>query len=207
MAASKLAPELFAGLLGDAIRRFLQLDPRSADALAPLAGKVIALQFTPLNLRLYLCPGADAVEILPSFEGAPDLALSGSPLAFARLGLSRSPRRALFSGAIKVEGDMDAAHDFQALFERLDIDWEAALAQWTGRSVAESLFGALRSARAWGLDSAEAMKTNLAEYWQEESRELPAHAEADIFYAQVDTLRADYDRLEARILRLEKKTL
>jgi len=204
MAASSLLPELFAGLLRDAVTRFLKLDPNSPQYLAPLSGKVICIRLTPLNLRIYLCPDETAIDILPSFGGEPDVTLSGSPLAFARMGLSDSPRRALFEGEVIVEGDMTAAQRFQTLFERLDIDWESLLARLTGKTLAARLVDDLRNAHAWGKDTLDAWRMNIAEYFQEESRELPADAEAEWFYEDVDTLRADYDRLEARVLRAEE---
>ena len=205
MAASSLFSEIFAGLLRDAVTRFLRLDPSSPQYLEPLSGKVICLRLTPMDWRIYLCPEANGMEILPSFGGEPDVTLAGSPLAFARMGLSDSPRRALFAGEVTVAGDMTAAQRFQSLFERLDIDWESLLARFTGQGVAARIAYDVRAARAWGKDSLEAWGTNVAEYLQEESRELPAAAEAELFYADVDTLRADFDRLEARVLRLQGK--
>jgi len=38
---------------------------------------------------------------------------------------------------------------------------------------------------------------------QEETRDLPAVPEMDIFYRQIDELRTDFDRLQSRIERLE----
>ncbi len=46
---------------------------------------------------------------------------------------------------------------------------------------------------------------NLAEYWQEESRELPAPAELEAFSAEVARLQVATDNLEARILRLQQR--
>lgn len=203
MPASSLFPELFAGVLRKAVTQFLRLDPKSSQYLEPLAGKVICLRLTPMDWRIYLRPDANAVDILPGFGGESDVTLSGSPLAFARMGLSDSPRRALFAGEVVVAGDMTAAQRFQRLFERLDIDWESLLARFTGQSLAARIAYDLRTAQGWGKDSLEAWRMNVAEYLQEESRELPAAAEAELFYADVDFLRADFDRLEARILRLE----
>ncbi len=205
MAGSNLLPELLAGLMGDAFERFLRLDPNSSKYLAPLAGKVIAIRLIPFDWRLYLCPSEHSMQILHGFEGKPDVVLSGSPTAFARMGLSSSPRRALFAGEVVVEGDMDTARQFQALFERLDIDWEAALSHHTGETLASRILGLLRATHAFGLETLQSFGMNVAEYWQEESRQLPAPAEADIFFVEVDALRADYDRLEARIRRLEKR--
>jgi ubiquinone biosynthesis protein UbiJ len=205
MPGSSLLPELLAGVLRDAATRFVRLDPNSPRYLAPLAGKVIGLRLTPLDGWIFLCPSEIAIDILPSFGGKPDVSFSGSPLAFARMGLSDSPRTALFSGEVTVEGDMTVARHFQSLFERLDIAWEDWLAQYTGQTLASQLASVVRSAKAWTADSVETGRLNLAEYWQEETRELPAKPEAEWFYSDVDTLRADADRLEARLRRLENQ--
>jgi ubiquinone biosynthesis accessory factor UbiJ len=46
---------------------------------------------------------------------------------------------------------------------------------------------------------------NSSEFLQEETRDLPAKPEAELFYRHVDTLRMDYDRLAARIARLQSQ--
>jgi ubiquinone biosynthesis protein UbiJ len=203
MAASNLFPELFASLLGEAMERFLQLAPDSRHYIAPMAGKVIALRFVPFDGRIYLCPSETTIEVLPSFETEPDVTFTGSPLAFVRMGLGGSPRRALFAGEVAVEGDMNLARRFQRLFEKLDMDWEGLFSRIVGRGLAAHIFSGLRDSHAWRVETVEALQLNAAEYLQEESRELPATFEAEVFYQDVDTLRADCDRLEARILRLE----
>lgn len=205
MPSSSLLPELFAGVLRDAVTRFLRLDPNSPQYLAPLIGKIICLRLMPIDLRIYLCPDESSMDILLRFGGEPDVTLSGSPLAFARMGLSDSPRRALFDGEVTVEGDMTVAQRFQTLFERLDIDWEGVLSRFTGQTLAGLIANDLRNLHAWGKETVEVMGMNVAEYFQEESRELPAAPEADMFFEDVDTLRADYDRLEARVLRMEAR--
>jgi len=205
MAGSTLIPALFASVLESAIERFLALDPRSPDYLAPLAGKVIALRLTPFDYHLYLCPTESALQILARLDGRPDALLSGSPLAFARMGLSDSPRRALFAGEVRVEGDMEAARRFQNLFERLEIDWEGLVGRYIGEGLAGRLVGALRTGHAWRQDAVETLRLNIGEYLQEETRDFPATAEVDSFDSEVDVLRADVDRLEARLERLNSR--
>ncbi|MBS1214883.1 MAG: sterol-binding protein [Proteobacteria bacterium] len=128
--------------------------------------------------------------------------LAGTPWAFARMGLSESPEQSLFGGEVRIEGDADTARRFRTLLEAVHIDWEGQLANVLGDGVAEWVFGALRAGRRWGDETLETFGLNVAEYLQEESRDLPAVAEADEFLRNVDTLRADCDRLEARIERL-----
>jgi ubiquinone biosynthesis protein UbiJ len=192
-----------AGTLESAISHYLALDPRSPELLAPIAGKLIALRLKPLG-TLYLCPAASSVQVLAE-PGAvePDVILSGTPLAFARLGLGGSAEESLFAHEIEVEGDADTARRLRNLFEKLEIDWRAHLACYTGEGFAAASLGLLSAGAAWIRDTADALRTNLAEFWQEESRELPTHPEIDALFGEVDRLRADRDRLEARIKRLE----
>jgi ubiquinone biosynthesis protein UbiJ len=204
MASSSVFPELFAGLFSEAVQRFLSLAPNSRQVLAPMVGKIIEFRFAPFGWRLYLCPSESSIEILPSLGIAPDVTFTGSPLAFARMGLTGSPRRALFAGEVEVAGDMAVARRFQGLVEKLDIDWDGLLARFVGQGLATRIADGLRSSHAWRVETVKALELNVAEYLQEESCKLPAAAEAELFYAEVDTLRADCDRLEQKILRLQR---
>lgn len=205
MAASPLLAGLFATTLETALGRYLALDPHSPELLAPIVGKLVALRLQPFNAVLYLCPAANRVQVLTEASGEPDVVVSGTPLALAKLGLSNASEQSqsLFAHEVELQGDASTARHFQRLFRKLEIDWQGLLARYTGVTAAGALLGALRSGSAWTRDSADTFKTNLAEFWQEESRELPAPAEADLFFAEVDRLREDRDRLEARIKRLE----
>jgi ubiquinone biosynthesis protein UbiJ len=48
------------------------------------------------------------------------------------------------------------------------------------------------------------MQLNVAEYLKEEALILPDQSQVNAFLSDVDTLRADAERLEARIARLKK---
>lgn len=198
---------ILAGVLGQTLEaactRYLALDPHSTELLRPLAGKLIALHVRPFGGAMYLCPTDTGLQVQYEISGPPDASLSGSLPAFARLGLGGEARASLASGEIEIEGDMETARRFQALFAKLDIDWEALLARYTGSGIAGVAANLVRSGLAWTRDSADSLRTDLAEYWQEESRELPARSEIEGFHAGVDRLRHDVARLEARVQRLE----
>ena len=191
-----------ATVLESLVGAYLALVPNRRELLAPVAGKTLALRLRPFGV-LYFCPTEQSLPLLSELTGAPDVAVSGHFLALARLGLAGSLREALAKGDLAVEGDAEAARRFQRLFERLASDWETQLAGHAGRGFAAAVAGLLRAGLAWSSDTAAAFRANLAEFWQEETRELPARPEADAFFDAVDVLRADYDRLEARLLRLE----
>lgn len=193
---------LLIGALEAALNQYLALDQDSGYFLTPLAGKVIAVTVQPFDDTIYLCPTTDSIQCLDQFPGQPDTRLSGSLWALGLMGLSSTPMRSVFSGEVTIEGDMQTGRKFQELFEKLDIDLEEKLSQFTGDIIAHKVANFFRAGQNWGKDSLETFRLNAKEFLQEETRDLPAAPEADIFYAQVDELRGDFDRLQSRIERL-----
>lgn len=190
--------------LETALNRYLALDNNKEDLLAPLKGKIIALTMQPFNETLYLCPTSDSIQIIDQITGQPDTTISGSVWALGLMGISAKPMRSVFSGDIKIEGDIQTGKQFQAVFRKLDIDLEGLLAQYTGVDLANRISQFFRSGQEWGKETIETFKLNATEFLQEETRDLPAKPEIDIFYQQVDGLRTASDRLESRIERLGK---
>jgi ubiquinone biosynthesis protein UbiJ len=133
----------------------------------------------------------------------PDTRISGSLWALGLMGISAKPMRSVFSGEVKIEGDMTTGRRFQELFDRLDIDLEEKLSRFTGDVIAHQIGNIFRKGTRWTRQSIRTFELNLSEFLQEETRDLPAGPEAEIFYRQVDQLRADFDRLNSRIERLE----
>lgn len=191
------------GVLESALNKYLSLDQNSSLILTPLVGKVIAINVQPFNETIFLCPNKDAIQLLDQFPDQPDTLLTGSLTALGLMGISSKPMRAIFSGEVKIEGDIHTGQKFQELFAKLDIDLEQQVAQLTGQTIAHNISQIFRSGRDWSKESFETFQLNTAEFLQEESRDLPAKAEMDIFCQQVDELRTDFDRLQSRLARLE----
>lgn len=197
-----IKPILF-NVLEAAINRYLALSDNVAEVLAPLAGKVIAITVQPFNETLFLCPSSDSIQLLDQTTQPPDTTISGSATALGLMGLSATPMRAIFAGKVTIEGDMQVGHDFQRLFSKLEVNLEAQLAKVTGERVASQLGQLFQGAKQWQADSLQNLKLNTSELLQEETRDLPAPAEAEMLFRQIDVLRNDYDRLQARLLRLQ----
>lgn len=194
---------LLLGALETAINSYLHLDENSPLFLAPLAGKVIAITIEPFNETVYLCPAADSIQCLDYSPEQPDARITGSLWALGLMGASSKPMRSIFSGTVRIEGDTHTGRKFQDLFAKLDINLEAKLARYTGDRFAHSIGQFVRAGQTWSKDSIETFRLNLSEFLQEETRELPAGPEIDIYFRQVDELRTDFDRLASRVARLE----
>jgi len=196
-----LKPLLMAAL-ESALNRYLRLDLDVGELLTPLAGKVIGLTVEPFGETVYLCPTTDAIQVLDAYPEPPDTRITGSLWSLGLMGISAKPMRSVFSGEVRIEGDASTGRQFQALFDKLNIDLEEKLAQVTGDVIAHQIGNFFRSGSRWTRQSLRTFELNLSEFLQEETRDLPAGPEADIFYRHVDALRADFDRLNCRIERL-----
>jgi ubiquinone biosynthesis protein UbiJ len=194
---------LLISLLEPAINQYLSLDDNASNLLSPIAGKVVAIEISSFNQTLYLCPTATSLQILETYNDTVDAKISGSLSALGLMGLSATPMRSLFQGDVRIEGDTQVAHKFQSLFAKLEINLEAKLARYTGESFAQQFGNLFRSSRDWSQQSLTSFKLNLQEFLQEETRDLPAKPEADALFQQIDASRSDFDRLNARIDRLE----
>ncbi|WP_428606410.1 ubiquinone biosynthesis accessory factor UbiJ [Sedimenticola sp.] len=192
--------------LEQALNRYLQLDPSATAQMARLHGKVIAFELAGLGQTLYLIPGPAGVQLLSRYEDEPDCVLQGTPLALARMGNQETSSDQLFSGEVRISGDTELAHRFGKILGGMSIDWEAQLAQYTGTLVAEDVAGVVKQVSGWGRRALDTLELDLQELLQKELRILPERSEVEQFLADVDQLRDDIERLEARIILLQRRT-
>ena len=189
--------------LASAINRYLAMDPGVAARLAPLDGKTIALELRGFDLVICLQIAAGRIAVLQEPVAEPDTTLHGTPLGYTRLGLGNDSAGTLFSGAVTITGDVETGQAFKAVLDELDIDWEEQLAGITGDLVAHRLGNAARSAGKWLHQGRTTLQQDLGEYLQEELRVVPTRIEVDNFIGDVDRLRMDLERIDARIRRLQ----
>ncbi len=197
-----LIKPLLLDTLESALNRYLSLDEDASRFLEPLAGKIVAVRIQPFDLVFFLCPSTEKIQILESCLDPPDTTLTGSATALGLMALSSTPIRTLFSGQVTLSGDTETGRKFQQLFEQLDIDLEEALSHYTGDIIAHKIGRIVKTGQQWSKETAARFRLNLTEFLQEETRDLPSAPEMELFCRQVDNLRADFDRLHARIERL-----
>lgn len=197
-----MLPDMPARNLVSAFNRYLAMDPDTGNRLEPLDGRTIALELRGFDLVICLQVNAGRIAVLQEPETEPDTTLCGTPLGFARLGFGDDSATTLFSGDVSITGDVETGQAFKAVLDELDIDWEEQLAGITGDIVAHQLGNAVRSADKWVRQGRTTLAQNLGEYLQEELRVVPTRIEIENFIADVDRLRMDLERLDARIRRL-----
>lgn len=194
-----LIKPIITGILETGLNQYLAMDDDKNYFLAPLKGKIIAITISPFDETIYLCPSSENIQIVDYVDKQPDTIISGTLSALGLMGFSKTPMHALFSGEVNIEGDAHIAHQFQRLFEQLDIDLEQQLAKVTGDVIAHQIGNVFRNGQSWRQESIETFRLNVKEFLQHETKDLPSSPEADIFHQQVDKVRNDYDRLIARL--------
>ena len=157
--------------------------------------------------RLALMTGEDAGAADAGAAPA-DATISGSPSALWQLlkgAANRQARPAPAGRPAQIRGDAEIANLYRELCGLARPDPEEELSRWMGdiparrlSLLAERLLQALRRARRTAGD-------NIAEYLQEEGRDLVNRTELDEFLRGVDEARETIDRIEARLGHLERR--
>ncbi len=190
-----------------AFNTWLRLDARThGDALVrlqALQGKLVCLHIQNPALPLYFLPTTREVKVSAAYDAEPDVTIHGTALAFMRLSQATDAGKGMLENGIKIDGDLGLGEQFSQILREVDVDWEALLAQAVGDILAHQVGQLGRDTHSWLESSAEAMRLNTREYLQEEAHWLPTDCEIRHFLDEIDTLRMDTDRLEARIKRLE----
>jgi ubiquinone biosynthesis protein UbiJ len=173
-----------------------------------LQGKVLAVQLSGIPAAvpssLYFHCTGDGMGVATRHTGTADASLSGTPLSLLRLAGARDIGT-LRSGGIHIEGSADVAQAFSDLFSAARPDFEEELSRVIGDVAAHQVGNAARALLSFGRRAAGTFAQNIAEYLQEEGRDVPARAEAEEFHAGVDGVRDDVERLEARLAVLQGK--
>jgi ubiquinone biosynthesis protein UbiJ len=186
-----------------AFNRYLDMDPAAGARLASLDGRVIALELRGLDLMLVFRVQGQDIAFIEEPDPKPDTVLRGTPISLARLGFGRgNVTGTLFSGEVKISGDVETGQAFKAVLDAIDIDWEEQLARLTGDVLAHQLGNAARHTDRW-LDHVRlTLEQDLSEYLQEELRVVPTRIEIENLIENIGRLGMDADRLEARVRRL-----
>jgi ubiquinone biosynthesis protein UbiJ len=216
-----LAREL-ATLLERALNREIAESTAATDLLAGLDGESFAIDVRGLGVRCVLRASGERVSVEPSLAppargagaaGAAAVSESGPPASatlsaspFDLVRLARASDLATLRGTgAEITGSPEVAERFATLLKLARPDLEEHAARWIGDLPAHAVGELARGASAWLERAARALRTNTAEFLQEESRALPAALEAQAFYGDVERLRDDVERAAARLARIERR--
>ncbi|MFZ0219192.1 MAG: SCP2 sterol-binding domain-containing protein [Candidatus Aquirickettsiella sp.] len=183
------------------LNRYLNLDPESKEHLRKLSGKIVKIEWGPLTY--YWLFKFDSIYLSKDHNGTADLTLRGSTFDFLRVAFINKDK-ALTDIPLQVSGDMEFGKQFKDFFSNLEIDYEEQLSKILGDAIAYPMIQILKAISLWTRQSLRNSGQNLTNYVQTEMNWLVSDEELQLFFSDVDDLRDDCARLEARIKMLEK---
>ena len=192
------------GRLESILNRSLSESRRAQALCRQLDGRVVSLSVLGTPLAFSLKAGGGRLELASRHEGTVDASLSGTPIALLTLAGPKA-EGALRGGGVRIEGDAEVAQKFRELLSQAQPDFEEELSRLVGDVAARKVANAARGLLGWGRKATDSIATNVVEYLQEEGRDLPTRIEVEEFLEGVDRLRDDAERLEARLVRLERR--
>lgn len=181
------------------VNHLLAQEPWARQELKQYAGKVAAIEATPVSLRLRVA--ADGMV-----ESAP----SGvEPSVTIRLKLSDLPliaqnRERAFS-YVQIEGDAEFANAISRLSQSLRWEAEHDLEKWFGPIAAVRMVSGAKAAVESLKTGQRKLSENVAEYLLEEKQVLIRPMVAEEFAGDVTRLRDDVERFAKRLEKLERK--
>ncbi len=146
----------------------------------------------------------------PSAQQPPpaNATIAGTPWALLELLRSGSAGRTSAASAnapVQVHGDAEVATLYRQLFAAGRPDLEEELSRLIGDFPARRLSQLAQRTFGWLQRTQRTAGENVAEYLQEESRDLVGKQELEEFLQGVDELRETADRVAARLVLLERR--
>ena len=187
--------------LATVLNRNIQQSTPARELCSELSGKVVAVRVRNTELAACFVVNDDLLDVQTDISDEPDVIVEGTLVTLASMAGS-SGERAIRDGSLSLTGDAEIAGRFQQLLHFAKPDPEEELAAVVGDIAAHRLGEFARGLGRWGREARQTMGDNIREYLQEESRDAPSRYEFERFSFDVNTLRDDLARTEARLNQL-----
>ena len=193
-------------LLELASNNALQYDDSSRDRLTKLVGKTMTLEIRPPGdlaiQRISVSPLPHGLEFSDQITET-DVTLSTTIPALIKIGRDGLEEAELEPGELEINGDPIIGQRFAKILAELDIDWEGLLAEHIGESPAVIISAGLGKAKELAIESKSMFMKYINKLLIDDLELLAEKSEVEPFLDNVDTLRADVGRLQARLDRLQ----
>lgn len=181
------------------IQHLLAQNEWAAPMLQPFASQSVQLNFVLLKTSLVILENGSLA--IAGETNVPDATITIPPSLLLRL-MAKDESAKL---QIKVDGDTHLATALAKVLSHVRWDYEDDLSKLTGDVSASKIGEFTRQSVSSIKDTAINLAEMLSEYWQEEKPLLAKKRHVEQFNTEVDTLRADVERMEKRLNKLAKK--
>lgn len=192
-------------LLELAGNKTLEHDPQSLARLAKLQGKTMTLNIKTIGQSISVTPQLEGLEFSHTVPEKVDVTLSVTIPAMIKISRDGMDNAELDSGELEIMGDPIVGQRFAQVIAELDIDWHGLLAEHIGESPAKAVTFAAGQAKSFADDSRLKFKEFLNTLIKDDMRLVADKDSVESFLDDVDTVRADTDRLMARLTHIQTK--
>ena len=195
-----------ASALEEVFQRLLKYAPAAQVALNEFDDQCLQLEIIELQLTAYFEFDAGEVKVRFQREEPATTVLRGSLINLLLLLFSDSlfePSTNLSGTGVTLEGNPQLLVRLKNLARQSDFDWEAPICEAFGDLLGPLIAQGLKTVSHKMHTASQMCPMYIAEYLTEELQAVVSRHELEDFYQSVDQLRADTDRLEARINKLQ----
>jgi ubiquinone biosynthesis protein UbiJ len=187
-----------------AFNRNIAVSTQAAALTKRLDGTSLQVEVDGITRVRALCSGG-RLALMAGEDTPADAVISGSAPALLQLLRGGGAAAAQSRTSVQIRGDAEIANLYRELFTAARPDLEEELSRWVGDMPARHLSQLAKSVRTWARRARRTAGENIAEYLQEEGRDLVTQPEMEEFLRGVDTVRDGVERIEARLKGLEQR--
>jgi len=185
------------------LNRNIAASTRAAALAKRLEGATLQVEVDGITRVRTTCLAGRAA-LLAGDDSPADAVISGSAPALLQMFKAGTPT-AQTRSSVQIRGDAEIANLYRDLFTAARPDLEEELSRWVGDMPARHLSLLAKSVRMWARRARRTAGENIAEYLQEEGRDLVTKTEMEEFLRGVDGVRESMDRIEARLSLIERR--
>ncbi len=195
---------LVTAVIETSLNTLIKDDPNLGRRLARLKGQVIQVHLKELNKTLTFV-FSQQIDVLANYEGKPDCYLSLHLSVLPELRQQANITKLIKQDKLVLEGDIQLAQKFSQLMTDCKPDIEEWLSRVTGDVVAHTVVQGAKNVGSLLTSQFNKHQNHLAQVLTEEWRIAPAPLEIAYFCDQVDDVKSQAARLEAKLAALLEK--
>jgi ubiquinone biosynthesis protein UbiJ len=193
---------VFRPLFRETVNQILRMDSQIIKRLAPLEGKLIAVEITALP-RFFLQVTNSEVQVLWETNEHPDGTIRTTLFVGVPAKTSKNGHRFHDDSTWNILGDPDTKRAVRKFFSTFEPDWEECVARYIGDAMARKAGQCVDVAAEWAKNGRHSAMQNFSEYLQEERQVLPTRLRAARYLGEVARLELAVDALEMRLALLD----
>lgn len=195
-----LIPTLLTEQLERVANRALDYAPLTRLQLRKLQGKSLGIELQRPHFPLLVSVTRKGLLFQSHWEGGADVTLRGPAIALLRqLRSDDNTPGSLMRAGIELDGDQQLAQQFVKILKDLDIDLETALGDLIGDVAAHQISEIARTGLDWLGRAGKTLLQQSRHFLAEERKVVITPTQFSRFRDDVEELREDTDRLEARL--------